>query len=326
MFFLVKYLKGDNNMDNAIKEAIKIIESYEKNIFFKKEYTPIYMFTTENINAVINHLNIYNRTVLTVSSSGDQIFNMLLNKASLVESFDINYFLKYYFYFKEASIRTLNYNEFLDFYFLKKVGPNNKVFNDEVFFKKILPSIKDNSAKKFWETLFKGYSGKILYNSNLFIRNNGRKNTYIKCNNYLHNEANYIALKKLLINYNYIYYQINIFENITALKNQKYDIIYLSNILDKLEEKNELLYIKKLKEIIKKLKKHITPDGLLGLCYLYLFYDEYWETFPYSITSNSFRYKYLDNNNITYNSFNGFNDIDGRLYKNRDALMLIKKR
>ena len=306
-------------MDNIITNTISLIE---KNSFFNSKYSPIYMFSTENIKGVINSLNVSNKNVLTVSSSGDHIFNMLVDNANNIESFDINYLAKYYFYFKEAAIRTLTYNQFLDFFFLKRIGLNSKIFDDKIFFTKILPNIKDEEAQYFWKTLFQIYGGRVLYNSNLFIQNVYPKNTYIECNNYLSNEINYKKLQKRLNSYNYKFYNINIFDDISSLTNYNYDIIYLSNILDRLYCKTELEYVKKVKDIVIKLKQHLKTNGILSMCYLYLYQDDYWYNINTSrIMDPIFRMIYFDEE-CYYNYFNGINDINGRLIKNNDALML----
>ena len=64
------------------------------------------MFATENLNGVINTLDVEEKDILIVSSSGVHIFNMLLNGTKSVEVYDINLFAKYWFYFKEATVRT----------------------------------------------------------------------------------------------------------------------------------------------------------------------------------------------------------------------------
>ena len=131
-------------MENIIKQAINIIE----NGIIELKYSPVYIFTTENITKVIKNMNVCKKKVLTVSSSGDHIFNMLLNGASTIECYDINYFTKYYFYLKEATIRSLNYEEFQEFFFNKRFSFNSKTFSNEVFFNKILPNINlDNNIE-----------------------------------------------------------------------------------------------------------------------------------------------------------------------------------
>ena len=314
-------------MTEQINEAIKIIQNNKPTIFGIEKYQSIYMFTTENINGVINSLEVKDKNILTVSASGDHIFNMLLNGAKSIEAYDINYFAKYYFYLKEAAIRTLTYKEFINFFFSKTYSFNKHIFEDKLFFK-VVDNIKDKEAKIFWDILISGVGGKKLYNSNLFFKNYYPKNTYIECNDYLKNEENYKVLQQLLNDYTYTFYLVNIFNNLSNIPTKKYDIIYLSNILDRLNNKNKLETVKQIKEIISKLKEYLSNDGILGVCYLYNYLDEYW-AFSNSrqICNPDIRYEHFnEEENYIYESFKGISNYGSKAYKDRDALMLLRKR
>lgn len=311
-------------MNDIIRQAIYLIEDVGKAILNIQRYSPVYMFTTENLSGVMKSLDVCGKSVLTVSSSGDHIFDMLLNGATVVESYDINYFTRFYFYLKEAAIKALSYNEFLDFFFPSKFSFNSKVFDNEVFFRKILPNIKNEDAAIFWKTLFSRYKGKRLYNSKLFIQGYYSKSTYIDCINYLKNEDNYRRLQHKLAGYDYKFYWINIFNDDDKLPDKKYDIIYLSNVLDKLCCKDELSYLDKVRKIICRLKRHLTDKGILGICYLYYYLDDYWEILsPGQIASLNFRSKYFEGNDYVYKSFNGIGVHKSRRRTNRDALLMV---
>ena len=326
-FSKILIMKGESNMKESIKYAIDIIEKSQTNYSKSRQHMPIYMFTTENVNSAINVLNVQDKNILTVSASGDHIFSMLLAGASNIESYDINYFAKYYYYLKEASILALNYTEFINFFFAKKFSFNNKVFDDEIFFQRILPLIKDEESKYFWCTLFKRYSGKVLYNSQLFFPRRYNKNTYLKCCAYLNNEKNYQSLQAQLTKYNYQYYWLDVYSKFEVPDKKEYDIIYLSNIIDQLDSKDELSCAIKIKQIIEDTKKHLVPNGLLSICYLYCFLDEYWDILSLNQISNyGLRLKHFNNNEYFYRSFNGINDLNGRRARNRDALMLTRKK
>lgn len=307
-----------NNAQEKAKELIKLPKSYYKDI----KYSPIYLFTTENITGMLNNINIANKRILTVSASGDHIFNMLLKGAQDIDTFDINYLAKYYYYFKESAIKTLTYNEFLNFFFPKRF--NNKVFAKEVFLK-IITNINDLEALKFWKTLFLEYTSQELYLSNLFIEDNSKKNTYKECNLYLKNETNYKRLQTILKNYNYKFIWLDIFGNLSNIQTEKYDFIYLSNIFDKLTASSEEEYSLKIKEIIGTLTNNLTPDGILGISYLYLYLDDYWSAFNINTLSNiSIRQKYFQNDYTCLN-FNGFNTPKNSLPQNQDGLMIKRK-
>lgn len=57
----------------AIRHAISIIEENTS----IENYHPLYMFSTENINGMLQGLEIKDKSILTVSASGDHIFNFL---------------------------------------------------------------------------------------------------------------------------------------------------------------------------------------------------------------------------------------------------------
>lgn len=314
-------------MTEQLIQAIRIIENNNPTIFGEENYQSIYMFTTENINAVIDSLDVKNKNILTVSASGDHIFNMLLNGAASIEAYDINYFTKYYFYFKEAAIRTLTYKEFLNFFFKRMYGFNNKVFDDKIFLN-IVDNIKDEESKKFWDFLIRGVGGKVLYNSNLFFQNHYPKNTYIECNDYLYNEENYKALQQILNNYNYTFYLVNIFNDLNNIPNKKYDIIYFSNILDRIRENDELETVKKIKKIIIKLKEYLSSNGTLGVCYLYNYLDDYYAiSRPRQICNPDLRLRHFDKKDgYIYDSFRGISNYESSSIRDRDALMLVRKK
>ena len=54
-----------------------MIEGGIYEIFSDKKYASIYMFSTEKVRGVVSSLAVRNKEILTVSASGDHIFNML---------------------------------------------------------------------------------------------------------------------------------------------------------------------------------------------------------------------------------------------------------
>ena len=85
-------------------------------------FQKIYPFTTENISGYITQMDIKDKSVLTVGSSSDQIFNSLLLGAKDVTLFDINEMASLFYKFKKDLIlscdrenlydKLLNSNEF----------------------------------------------------------------------------------------------------------------------------------------------------------------------------------------------------------------------
>ena len=56
----------------------------------KEIFKNVYPFTTENIAGYIERLDLKDKSVLTVGSSGDQAFNALLLGANRIVLYDIN--------------------------------------------------------------------------------------------------------------------------------------------------------------------------------------------------------------------------------------------
>lgn len=313
-------------MMNQINIALKIIKE-KTPLFGQEQYQSIYMFTTENLKGVINTLDIKDKDILTVSSSGDHIFNMLLKGAKSIETYDINLFSKHYFYFKESAIRTLTKEEFICFFFGKNLSFREQRF-DEGIYLKILKNIKDSDSKFFFDVLGRSIGSKKLFKSELFLRNYYSKNTYIKCNDYLKDNDSYKKLQQILDSYDYKFYNLNIFDDISIIKNKKYDIIYLSNILDRIIGKNKLDTAKRIKEVILKLKKYLTANGTLAVCYLYNYLDEELATsYSKQICNPDIRYEHFnEKDGYIIDSFSGISNYGSRSIRDRDALLLIKRR
>lgn len=304
-------------MNEIIDKAMELIlmnNGYYKDV----NYMPVYLFTTENISGFLQKIDVRNKNILTISSSGDHIFNMLVNGASKIDSFDINYFTKYYYYFKESAIKVFSYNEFLNFFFPTKF--RNRVFDDRQFFK-VLEGISNVEALKFWKELYLKYGGKGLYYSNLFIANTNNKNTYMECNDYLRNEDNYKKLQSILRDYDYNYTCLNLFDDISDINN-KYDFIYLSNVLGWLNCTSLDDYALKVKDIVSNLEGYLKEDGMIGVCYLYCYLDQYWNVAGNkSLNSSDVRDKYFYDD-YSYLQFNGFSSNKSRRLTDKDGLML----
>jgi len=305
-------------MNDDLLMAIRMIE----NISFKNpNYSFIYLFTNENIRGFSKKIPFINNKVLTVCSSGDQAFNLILNEALEVDLFDINILAKYYFYFKKAAIEILNYREFINFFFPKVIN-NKQVFNFETYLN-IRECIINDDIKLFWDYIFCHYSSRDIYNSNLFSGLQHSKSNIMGANDYLSSEINYNKLKLLLKDKTFNFYHINLFKD-KIIDDKKYDFIYLSNIFDYLNIDSKLEYANKVKEIILNLNNNISETGMIAVSYLFLYYDDYDEKIN-KLKSQEIRKVFLDSN-YKYISFPGVFDPKGNQDRNNDALMLYKKK
>lgn len=316
----------------AINETRKLIEHRIRSESLSIDYMPLYMFTTENIKGVTESLDVYGRDVFTVCASSDHEFNFLLRGAKSVETFDVNYLTDFYYWFKESAVLTLEYEEFIDFFFPKFMFSFRKKTFNEKDFMRIIDNIRDEDVKEYWRGLVSVYGCQFLYSSNLFLTFYNKK-TYIECNDYLKNKENYNKLRDRLKSHKHKFYHLNIFSELSEMpKDKKYQVIYLSNILNSFDGMDELSCVRKIKDIIDRFKLYLTKDGVIGICYLYCYLDEQHIKYtPNNILNPDLRRKHfpdskdVSNSGYNYPSFNGFNDIDGRRSENRDAVMVTRK-
>lgn len=117
----------------------------EKDNFGK--YSKGYIKTTENINGYYRLLDFREKKVLTVVGAGDQIFNAVLGGAKKVDGFDVSLNSIMLYYLKEAAIKELDYDSFIDFFYVEK-----KCFNKKTY-EKIRSSLNEN-AIEFWDMMF----------------------------------------------------------------------------------------------------------------------------------------------------------------------------
>lgn len=128
----------------------------------------MYVFTTENLIGSLSKLPVKGKEVLTVTASGDQLINLALMGAKRVDNFDTNRNAYYISALKVAALKTLSYEEFINFFtdsddrklisngFLgqsqKLVNPNPNYFAYETYLK--VRSSLPNDAMTYWDKLY----------------------------------------------------------------------------------------------------------------------------------------------------------------------------
>lgn len=237
--------KGEVIMSDDIVMAQKIISGFYHDIYSYHENSFIYKFTNEYINCYKNYLQ-NKEKILTVTSSGDHIFNAILCGSKNITSFDISRFPKYFFELKKAAILSLSKNEFLDFFTNETVYDN--ILNYNIFCK--IKNNLDKDSYYFWTNLFNFYEGGELYNSSLFSRELVTPSIVIQRNPYLE-DNNYKKLQKQLETVNINHIKGNIVDLNKNLEDD-FDLILLSSIIyygfGEIENYKKLLSELKLKE------------------------------------------------------------------------------
>jgi len=205
------------------------------------KFRKIYNFTNENVNSFNSLYNFSGAKVLSVLGSGDQYFTSVLNGCSEIELYDINGFAWDYFILKFNSISILSYEDFFDYFIVKKLD-DREYFNK---IKKYLPydvairleNMYSKTGKLSW--IFKYDDININYNDGNIIP-------------YLDKEK-YYKLQGLLINRKLPTFYFNNFINLPSkLNNSNYDIILASNIFNYLYSENMLENISEYKELLNK--------------------------------------------------------------------------
>lgn len=203
---------------------------------FMSKYDAVYFCTNENISSIFKNIDVKNKKVLSILGSGDQTFYLVKNGVKDIDVFDINKLTFYYFYLRIWTIIYLKsyYPISLENDYIEKVLSFVKVKNhsEEVaynYWLKYLDTFSSGDIRRIFQGIY--YVSKIpnVYNLN-------RK------------------LKKI----NFDFYNIDISRRVDI--NKKYDIIYVSNINEWIDESGRDLCV--YRDNLNKLLN----DGGLVLC------------------------------------------------------------
>ena len=234
-------------------------------------YSRLYAMTTENLAGILNNIDIEPKSVLTVASSGDQVAESVLHGAEKVTCFDINPFSFYQAKLKLAAIKNLSYENFLNFFCVKKIcNSNNRFLNDETLEK--LASDLDDDTYEFFTYIndtFNHDSNEIQ--KNIYYNFSYNLNHMKTMCNYL-KEDNYNKVKRKLYNTKVDYIETD-FKKLDAEINEKYDLIMLSNINDSINNMYKKNSLKQYYNDVMKLVDNLNDNGIIQLAYLYTYLD-----------------------------------------------------
>ena len=221
----------------------------------------IYPYTTENIAAYMPYLNLANKSLATVCSSGDQALNAVLFDCNDITVIDICPFAKEYFYLKKAAVTLLSRNEFLSFFAYKNgmLDNNSMTFNKKTYYK-LREIIKEDAPEVayFWDYLFKRYSG-LRIRKRLFLSEGYSESKVTRLNAYLQDNQSYNEIKNKINNININFIQNDLHK--IELNNQ-YDNIILSNLFTYCSSDQINLLFKKMYNLL-------NDNGIMQVAYLY---------------------------------------------------------
>lgn len=216
-----------------INTAIKFLQvPYDVDNYHFAKYCTAFIFGCENQKGINDVVNYKNKDVCTVCGSGDQYLGSIYYRAKSVTLYDINRFQKYIAYLKIVSIMQLSYQEFEKFFMpLKKDKIKNTFWKNSIM-KKLLPYLPDDVAE-FWAQISFAIT-KYGYGS--FVLPTDCNNLYdviYKGMLFYADEKEYYKLQYLLLKKGFPRFEeIDLLKFSQAFKNDSFDLIYLSNIIE----------------------------------------------------------------------------------------------
>lgn len=207
------------------------------------KYFLIYKGANENIKDILNNYDLKDKEVFTVLASSDQAISFFYNGSKTIDTFDRNYLTLYYYYLRKWLI--LYKNELYPSYkFLDNAGNGDKELYDLIC--DIKPSsINEKEAKSFWKT---------------FMEYNHNKANHLMENRYLNEDKPFNNVDSIVKSF--YDKEIN-FKNLDITKqikeNKKYDVVYLSNMLEyeSIEENRNTIRIN---------LEHLLKDNGIVIC------------------------------------------------------------
>lgn len=310
-------------MDEATFYAKEMIENQVNqkritNVFepFSK-YSKGYLWTNENIKEYINkkYISEYN-SALSVTASGDHLFNLILNNVLNIDTFDTNTLTEYNVLgLKKALIEKFKYNDFLTI--CELIANNMLTLEETTYLIKDLLPLMDKKYRKYWQKISE-YNYQLQKNNDeyldlfamLFI-NITEKNKFIRRNSYLMGKDNYDKFKENMMRANINFYCTNAINILDTFPNQKYDVILLSNILDYITINWNYEQLRKFEDELLFITNN---NGKIFLAYLLNYYNKN--------NKNIFRRADIKKEELINEIIIELKEKD---YKHNDAVILIRK-
>lgn len=225
-------------------DKVNKLIGYTEDVLYNRKrpdnYDCVYFHSNENLRAIFNEIDVANRDVLTVLGSGDQALYMYDRGARSVDLFDKNNLTLYYYYLRVWTIKYLN-QFYPDIHF------------DNNFLERLLQYVEPKTeaekiAYLYWKK-FSWYFEDCDYDDldDLFIIGNDIKGNEL---------YDFYRIKSKVEKEKYNFYNIDIVTPNLNL-NKKYDAIYVSNIGDRVNSKEEIRIYRD------NLFRHLKDDGIV---------------------------------------------------------------
>lgn len=219
-----------------ITESLKIIDNRVSNIngnstFYSSSF--IYKMVNEDVSIYKDYLK-NSRRILSVISSGDQIIESITSEKKVIDCFDISKYPKYYLMLKLAALKALKKEDYVKLFIESPLTTLDEYY-DDLYYENIRKNL-NGIYKEYWDALFSHTDWYEIFGSRLF-QSDAMPNDFIyKSLSYLKDE-NYYKLRKNIENAELNFYEGDIFTLVSSLTS-KYDLVYLSNIIDYANKKD----------------------------------------------------------------------------------------
>lgn len=219
-------------INKDIKETISLINQPFHESYYYSQYGTCFIYGSENQQGINDVINYKDKDVITVASSGDQYLGAVYYGAKNVDIYDINKLTRYISFLKIAAIKTLSFKDFQDFFMPLNIDYKiKKTFWNLKTLKRLLPHLP-NEVGYFWENIMYEFNKKG-YGNFVFPQSYCNKPEMIQTGMPFYiNEEDYYKLQSLLRQRQYpTFKNCDVFDLAKAF-NGKYDIVYLSNIIE----------------------------------------------------------------------------------------------
>lgn len=181
----------------------------------------VYLFSNENVSGYLSELDLNRKSVLSVAAGGDHAFECLLRGASFVDVYDINYAQKVVVELKTHMIKSLPYEDFMDFFFSTSGFFNREII--EPIWHKFSPEL--NIFMSWYYALGDAAARRMfVYGRSTCVIEDFDQISYLSC------RENYDKLAKILPNkINFVHSEVH---QLTKKTDKQYDVVLMSNIFD----------------------------------------------------------------------------------------------
>ncbi len=249
-------------------ESIDVVE--ENNLTSFNNACGIYTYTNECLRLYYDK-DLNNKNILSVTSGGDHILHAALAGAPSITGFDINRLCKYYVALKIAMVKKYNLEDFLDklnkivliddYTLYNSTSKRNDFINNMNNIISEVHKYLDEDVILFWEKVV-DIVKQTMQVEGLFISN------YYKSNNAWADKENFSKLKYNLSSCEIKFIDSNV-NTVHEKTDEKFDTIYLSNIIGRICNKEKPRII----ELLSYLGKILNNNGVI--------YDYDWYDYPF---------------------------------------------